>query len=208
MFITFEGTEGSGKTSQISLLEKFLHQQGYLVLSTREPGGTPIGDQIRGILADLKNTAMRPRTEILLFQASRAQHVDEVILPCLNRGYVVLCDRFADSTLAYQGYGYQHDLNQLKKIIEFATNGLRPDLTILLDLDVEIGLKRRAQDGEWNRLDAMRVDFHRRVCEGYHNLVKLEPERWVIIDANQDTEIVHSSVRQIVLERLQMHTSS
>lgn len=202
MFITFEGTEGSGKTSQISLLEKFLRQQNYPVISTREPGGTPIGDQIRNILADLKNTSMRPRTEILLFQASRAQHVDEVILPYLDQGYVVLCDRFADSTLAYQGYGYQHDLDQLQRIIEFATGGLKPDLTILLDVDVEIGLKRRSQGGEWNRLDAMQLDFHQRVCEGYHNLVESDPDRWVVIDANQDLRIIHNEVRQVVLERL------
>ena len=147
MFITIEGPEGSGKTSQLAELAEYLTQKGYPVLTTREPGGTHIGDQIRAILSSLDNTDMRPRTEILLFQASRAQLVDQIIRPHLEEDGVVLSDRYADSTLAYQGYGYQADLNKLRAIIDFATGGLKPDITLLLDVDVEEGLRRRQRDG-------------------------------------------------------------
>lgn len=209
MFITFEGPDGCGKSSQIPLLAEFLQQQGYDVLTTREPGGTAIGDQIRAILADLDNTAMRPRTEMLLFQASRAQHVDEVILPALQQARIVLCDRFADSTLAYQGYGHQKDLQVIREIIHYATGGLTPDLTFLLDLsDARIGLQRRASGGgEWNRLDAMQVAFHQRVREGYYQLVKEQPERWEVIDAEQTFDTVQAELRRLTLQRLQVEPS-
>lgn len=210
MFITFEGTEGCGKSSQIPLLAGFLRAQGFDVLATREPGGTAIGDQIRAILSDMANTAMRPRTEMLLFQASRAQHVDEVIRPALAQGQVVLCDRFADSTLAYQGYGYQNDLAPIQTIIDYATGGLTPDLTFLLDLsDVQVGLQRRATDGEWNRLDAMQLGFHQRVRQGYYSLVAAQPERWVVVDAEQTFEVVQEELRRLTLERLRaVHSSA
>ncbi len=203
MFITFEGPEGSGKTTQAAMLAEFLSRKGYAVLATREPGGTPIGDQIRAILSNLENVDMQPRTEILLFQASRAQLVEQVIRPHLSRGGIVVCDRYADSTLAYQGYGHQVDLEQLKIIVQFATAGLKPDLTLLLDLDVELGLQRRARGGGWNRLDAYDLDFHRRVRQGYHQLAQAEPQRWVIIDADQPAESVQRAVRQAVLSRLE-----
>ncbi|MGC8779620.1 MAG: dTMP kinase, partial [Anaerolineae bacterium] len=138
-FITFEGGEGSGKTTQVRLLADWLVGQGYDVLTTREPGGTRIGDRIRALLLDPAYTEMRPETEILLFSAARAQIVGQVIRPHLARGGVVLCDRFADSTLAYQGYGRQLDLDVLRKITTFATGNLIPDLTICLDLPVEVG---------------------------------------------------------------------
>lgn len=202
MFITFEGIEGCGKTTQLPLLADFLRLQGFEVIQTREPGGTSIGDQIRTILSDLKNTGMQERTEILLFQASRAQHVDELILPNLKRGRIVLCDRFADSTLAYQGYGYQRDLNELRKIIQFATGGLKPDLTFLLDVDVETGLKRRAAGGEWNRLDSFEQMFYQRVRDGYDRLVQEEPHRWITIDARQAFERVQSDLQQAMLNHL------
>jgi len=202
MFITLEGPEGSGKTRQIAPLADFLRQQGYPVLVTREPGGTLIGDQVRAILSDLYNTAMRPRTEILLFQASRAQLVEQVILPHLEAGGVVLCDRYADSTLAYQGYGHQVDLEQLRALIAFATGGLKPDLTLLLDMDVEEGLRRKTQGGEWNRLDAYELSFHQRVRQGYLQMVQAEPERWVVIDAVQPPEQVQAAVRKMVMERI------
>ncbi|MFN2197378.1 MAG: dTMP kinase [Anaerolineales bacterium] len=204
MFITFEGTEGCGKTSQIPLLALYLRQEGYKVVTTREPGGTPIGDQVRAILSDLTNTAMQPRTEVLLFQASRAQHVDELIVPHLQTGHIVLCDRFSDSTLAYQGYGYQRYLGKIEPIIDFATGGLKPDLTLLLDMDVEVGLLRRASGGEWNRLDAMDVEFYQRVREGYHKLVEAEPERWVVINADQSVEMVQAEIRAAVAQRLRI----
>lgn len=205
MFITFEGTEGCGKTSQIALLADYLRQRGYKVFTTYEPGGTKIGDHIRSVLLDKANTAMQLRTEILLFQASRAQLVEQVIRPRLQQGEVVLCDRYADSTLAYQGHGYNMDLGTLRAIIHFATGGLQPDLTVLLDLEVEKGLQRRAQDGQLNRLDAYDLEFHRRVRAGYLQLANEEPDRWVVIDATQPPETVQAAVREVVVARLGQH---
>jgi len=204
MFITLEGPEGSGKTRQIAVLVDALRQQGYTVLMTREPGGTPIGDQIRSVLFDMKNTDMRPRTEILLFQASRAQLVEQIIRPRLASGEIVLCDRYADSTLAYQGYGHQVNLDELKTIVQFATGGLKPDLTLLLDVEVEVGLKRKLDASEWNRLDAYELDFHRRVRRGYLEMAQVEPERWVVIDAGQPPDVVQAAIRDVVLGRLKI----
>jgi len=206
MFITLEGPEGSGKTSQIGPLAEFLRQQGLDVLTTREPGGTPIGDQIRAVLHSLDNTAMHPRTETLLFQAARAQLVEQVIRPHLERGGIVISDRYADSTLAYQGYGHGLPLEQVRTLIAFATAALKPDLTLLLDVDVEVGLQRRSKGGDWNRLDAYALDFHRRVRQGYHLLVQAEPQRWVIIDAAQTTERVQWALQQAVAARLDLST--
>lgn len=202
VFITLEGPEGSGKTYQIAALGDCLRQQGYDVLQTREPGGTAIGDQVRAILGNLENTAMRPRTEILLFQASRAQLVEEVLRPHLESGGVVVCDRYADSTLAYQGYGHGFDLKQLRSLIEFATGGLKPDLTLLLDVDVREGLRRKTRGGEWNRLDAYAVEFHERVRRGYLEMARQDPQRWVKVDAAQPPEQVQAVLREIVLSRL------
>jgi dTMP kinase len=207
MFISFEGPEGSGKTCQVGGLEGFLRQQGYPVLMIREPGGTPIGDQIRAILLDLNNTTMHPRTETLLFQASRAQIVEQVILPHLRKGGIVLADRYADSTLAYQGYGRQLDLGQLKALVAFATGGLKPDLTLLLDVDVEEGLQRRARGGGWNRLDDETLAFYQRVRQGYLEMAQSEPQRWVLVDAQKPTDEVQKSIRQIVGERLKIFPS-
>lgn len=205
MFITFEGSEGSGKTSQQVQLAEYLVSLGVPLLATREPGGTEIGEQVRAILSDMKNTAMHPRAEILLFQASRAQLVEQVIRPHLEKGGVVLCDRYADSTMAYQGYGYQLvDLAVLREIITFATGGLQPDLTLLLDVDVEEGLRRRAHGGEWNRLDAYELAFYQRVRQGYHEMAGAEPGRWVIVDAGKPPDQVQADIRSIVLQRLRM----
>jgi dTMP kinase len=204
LFITFEGPEGSGKTSQMADLAAYLCQQGYPVLSTREPGGTPIGDQIRRVLSDLGNEAMQPRTELLLFQASRAPLVEQVILPHLQGGGIVLCDRYADSTLAYQGYGHQQfDLDQVRTLIAFATGGLKPDLTLLLDVDVEEGLRRRAHGGEWNRLDAYELAFHKRVRLGYLRMAQDEPQRWVVVDAAKPPDQVQAAIRRIVNAHLE-----
>jgi dTMP kinase len=202
MFITLEGPEGSGKTTQLPLLADFLRQRGFEVLTTREPGGTSIGEQIRSILHNLENKEMQPRTEILLFQASRAQLVEQVIRPHLRIGGIVLSDRYADSTLAYQGYGHQIDIESLRVLLNFATGGLKPELTILLDVDVEMGLRRKELKGEWNRLDAYDLDFHHRVHQGYLKLVKAEPERWEVIDASQSPAKVQDNLRQVVARRL------
>ncbi|HPK27495.1 MAG TPA: dTMP kinase, partial [Anaerolineaceae bacterium] len=181
----------------------FLRGQGWDVLTTREPGGTPIGDQIRQILMRLDNQELHPRTEILLFLASRAQLVEQVIKPALREGKLVLSDRFGDSTLAYQGYGHGIDLATLRAMLAFATDNLKPDLTLLLDVDVEIGLQRKRKEDEWNRLDAYELAFHQRVREGYHELCRQEPERWRVIDAMQPKEAVQIALRQAVMQFLQ-----
>lgn len=203
MFITLEGPEGSGKSCQIPPLADFLRQKGFEVLTTREPGGTAIGDQVRQVIMNMKNTEMSPRTEILLFCSARAQLVEQVIRPALARGVVVVSDRYADSTLAYQGYGHHMDLSILRQILDFATGGLKPDLTLLLDVDVEEGLRRRrCSGGEWNRMDAYEVEFHKRVRNGYHELAAADPRRWKLVDANANREMVQSSIRQVVEQNL------
>lgn len=203
MFITLEGPEGSGKSSQIGLLTEFLCRQGFSVVTTREPGGTAIGDQIRHVLHDVANTAMSSAAELLLYSASRAQLVNELIRPALAEGKVVICDRYADSTLAYQGYGRSLNLDDLRTITQFATGGLKPDLTLLLDIDVERGLARRRDGGEeMNRLDLELVSFHQRVRDGYHQLAQAEPARWAIVDADRSVEDVQVVLQMIVLERL------
>jgi len=198
MFITLEGPEGSGKTSQVPDLADHIRSLGYKVLLTREPGGTLIGDQIRNVLTSLENKALTPQAETLLFLAARAQLVREVIQPSLAAGIVVVSDRYADATLAYQGYGHGVDLDVLRKLLEFATGGLQPDLKILLDIDVENGLRRKTDCGEWNRLDAYSVAFHERVRRGYHSLVAAEPDKWVIIDASRSRDSVQIDLRQAV----------
>lgn len=203
MFITLEGPEGSGKTSQIPPLVNFLNSQGIDLLSTREPGGTAIGDQVRTILMNMENQAMHPRTEILLFCASRAQIVEQVIRPTLQQGKTVLCDRYADSTLAYQGYGHGLDRVFLRQLLDFATGSLWPDFTILMDVDIEVGLQRKQKcQGEWNRLDAYAMAFHQRVRQGYLEMAHQQPERWIVIDASQPQEAVQQTLRTAILTRL------
>ena len=207
LFITFEGPEGSGKTTQAQLLYEYLQGRGYSLFLTREPGGTGIGDQIREVLHSLENTEMLPQTEILLYSASRAQLVGQIIRPHLDRGEIVLCDRYADSTLAYQGYGHGLDLQVLQVITAFATGGLKPDLTIYLDVDVEEGLRRKlaahhAGEAEWNRMDQQELAFHHRVREGYLQMVAAEPERWVVIEAVQTVDVTQQAIRAEVEAKL------
>jgi dTMP kinase len=203
LFVTFEGPEGCGKTTQVAQLAESLRSQHHDVIATREPGGTSIGDQVREILHSPDNRSMRPAAELLLYCASRAQLVADVIQPHLERGGIVLSDRYADSSIAYQGYGRGLDRDALRTIITFATNGLRPDLTLLLDLAVEEGLRRRRDGGgEWNRLDQEALDFHRRVREGYLSLAKAEPDRWVIVDAARGVDRVQAHIREIVEQKL------
>jgi dTMP kinase len=202
MFITLEGPEGSGKTSHLPHLVEYLREQGYSVFPTREPGGTSIGEQIREVLHSLKNAEMHPRTETLLYQAARAQFVEQILKPHLAAGEIVLSDRYADSTIAYQGYGHQQDLAQVRALVRYATGGLVPDLTILLDLDVELGLKRKTKGDEWNRLDAYTVDFHKRVRTGYLELAKQESQRWVVIDAARAWDEVQADLRKTIEQKL------
>ncbi|MCK4741205.1 MAG: dTMP kinase [Anaerolineales bacterium] len=202
MFITLEGPEGGGKTSQAQSLAEYLRAEKLEVLLTREPGGSPIGNQIRQVIMQLENTAMDAHTEFLLFSASRAQHIAEVIRPSLEDGVTVISDRFFDSSLAYQGYGQRLPLEMLKAITNFATGGLTPDLTLLLDLPVEEGLHRREADGNWNRMDAYDIDFHRRVRRGYLNLAAEAPERWVILSAEQSFDALQDEIRHAVMARL------
>jgi len=203
VFITFEGPDGSGKTTQARLLAEWLREQGYEVVLTREPGGTDIGDQIRAVLHDPCHTAMDARTEILLYSASRAQHVAQRIRPALAASKLVISDRYADSTLAYQGHGRELDLETLRTITTFATGGLTPDLTLYLDITPQEGLQRRQLGGdEWNRLDAETLEFHQQARAGYLELVKQEPERWVVINAARSVEEVQAEVRTLVRARL------
>lgn len=202
-FITFEGPDGSGKTGQLDILVDEFIQAGYPMLRTREPGGTSIGDQIRSTLLDLKNTAMIDRTEALLYQAARAQLVDEVIKPHLDQGGIVISDRYADSTLAYQGFGHQNTVASLEGIIHYATGGLIPDLTILLDLAPEVGLQRRMNDGGFDRLDSYDIEFHQRVRAGYLELVAADPGRWVVIDADNPFDKVQEEIRRVLKNQLE-----
>ena len=203
MFITFEGPDGSGKTTQVRQLADWLRERGHDVVLTREPGGTDIGDQIRAVLHDPANGAMDARTEILLYSASRAQHVTQRILPALAANKIVVSDRYADSTLAYQGYGRGLNLETLRRITSFATGGLTPDLTLYLDITPEEGLQRRQSGGgEWNRLDAEAIEFHQRVRAGYLELVRQEPERWVVVRATCSVEEVQAEIRALVQARL------
>jgi dTMP kinase len=220
LFITFEGPEGSGKSTQARLIYEELHAHHYPVILVREPGGTRIGDLIRRIVLDLQHTEMAPTTETLLFAASRAQLVTEVIRPYLEQGGVVLCDRYADSTYAYQGYGLGRDLDELRAITHAATGGLRPDLTIYLDLSAEEGLDRkrrkrperqrwqgneaaglpsndpRSAQVEWNRLDARELAFHQRVESGYRSLIAQDPNRWRSFDARQPIAAISEQILQ------------
>jgi dTMP kinase len=204
-FITLEGPDGSGKSTQIAPLAEHLTKLGWDVLPTREPGGTAISEQIRDLLHDLRHGEMSPRAEILLYSAARAQLVSQIIRPHLAAGGLALSDRYADSTLAYQGYGHGLDLGVLRQITDFATDHLRPDLTLLFDIDAETGLRRRQQGGvEWNRLDAYDLDFHRRVRAGYLELAAAEPERWVVLDAALERDALQAAVRRAVERRLEV----
>jgi dTMP kinase len=195
LFVTFEGPEGSGKTTQLTAVAARLEDAGQRVLVTREPGGTPAGERIRALLLDPEIGDLLPETETLLFCAARAELVTRAIRPALDAGTWVLCDRFFDATLAYQGAGRGLPMERLRGIIRFATGGLVPDLTLLLDMPVVDGLARRRRDeANWNRLDGASRAFHERVREGYHRLAAAEPERWRVVDASADVDAVTAAI--------------
>jgi dTMP kinase len=213
-FITFEGIEGCGKTTQLRILARRLEGDGHAITVTREPGGCPIADQIRNILLDADNHAITPLTELLLYAAARAQHMAEVVTPALEAGGIVLCDRFTDATIAYQGYGRRLDLAVIDKLNQLATGGMRPDLTVLLDCPAETGLKRAisrinsAPGAREERFELESLQFHQRVRDGYLALAQLEPERFVIIDAAAGIRETEEAVAAVVLAKLRQAAAS
>lgn len=194
LFITIEGPDGAGKSTQIPFIKRFLEEKGYEVLLTREPGGTIIGEKIRDLILDKGHQEMSDVTEALLYAASRAQHVAELIIPAINEGKIVLCDRFVDSSIAYQGKGRSLGLESVRDINDFATVGLKPDITIFLDIDPEMGLKRVKATKELDRLEQEKLDFHRKVYEGYMELIHMYPERIKVISANQSIEEISKEI--------------
>ena len=202
--ITLEGVEGSGKSTLIQYLKELIEGIGKRVIVTREPGGIEISEQIRSVILDTENTKMDGRTEALLYAAARRQHLVERIIPALKEGYVVLCDRFIDSSLAYQGYARGLGIDEVLSINEFAIGSFMPNLTLYLDLDPQIGLSRihKNKGREVNRLDLEEISFHLKVREGYEEVIKRFPDRIVRVDANQELDKVLSDTKQILLEKL------
>lgn len=198
-FIVFEGPEGGGKSSQLERLAGTLRSRKIPVVTTREPGGTELGNQVRGLLLGVTDYAILPETEVLLLAAARAQHVHDVIAPALGEHKTVLCDRYVDSTYAYQGAGRGLDLESLRRIQEYATGGIEPDLRLLLDVPVEVGLKRRHADASSvNRIDLTDQAFHQRVREAYLRAASENPGGWAIIDAERSPRVVEAAILDAV----------
>ena len=204
MFITIEGPEGSGKTTAVNYAVSKLEEMGYQIVRTREPGGTPISEQIRNVILDKANTSMDKRTEALLYAASRRQHLVEKVWPAIKEGKIVVCDRYLDSSLAYQGGARGLGVDNILQVNMFATEGTFPDLTLLFDIDPELGLARinANADREVNRLDLEKIEFHRTVRNTFLELAKRYPERFVIIDASQSKEEVANKTLEVILSRL------
>ncbi|MBE6142369.1 MAG: dTMP kinase [Erysipelotrichaceae bacterium] len=204
LFITLEGPEGSGKTSAIKIVKETLENEGYQIVMTREPGGTPISEQIRNVILDKNNTAMDYRTEALLYAASRRQHLVEKVWPNVKEGKLVICDRYLDSSLAYQGFARGLGVEDILNVNMYATEGTFPDLTLLFDLPPEVGLARinANSNREVNRLDLEKISFHEKVRNGYLELAKRFPTRYVIIDASMPLEEVAKAALKAIKERL------
>ncbi|MBI3994398.1 MAG: dTMP kinase [Nitrospirae bacterium] len=207
-FITFEGTEGSGKSTQIGILARRLTRRGYRVIATREPGGTRFGEQIRKVLLSIQNHGLDSRAELFLYLASRAQHLEEVILPALKQGRIVLCDRFSDATLAYQGFGRKLDMKTVRAAVKYAEKGIFPDRTLLLDLEVGVGLDRVRSRGRRNRLDREQRAFHERVRAGYRRLARMNPGRIKIVTAGRNAEAVAEEIRSIIDRDLKIRSTA
>ncbi len=204
MFITLEGPEGSGKTTAVEAAVKKLQEMGYEIVRTREPGGTPIAEQIRNVILDKENTAMDPRTEALLYAASRRQHLVEKVWPALKEGKIVICDRYLDSSLAYQGGARGLGVDNILNINLFATENTWPDLTLLFDIKPEVGLARISANAERevNRLDLEKLDFHNKVRNTFLQLARTWPDRFVIIDASLSREEVAKATMEAILSRI------
>lgn len=198
VFISFEGPEGAGKSTQTKLLQAALERAGYAVTLTREPGGTPLGDAVRNVVLLNLDLEVTPLSEFLLYSASRAQLVRDVITPALQAQHVVICDRYADSSLAYQGYGRGLNLAFLREVTWEATGGLRPHVTVLLDLEPSIGLARASSRGAKDRLELADLAFHQRVRDGFLELAGLEPERFLVVDAMLPEQMIHESILSAV----------
>ena len=199
LFISMEGSDGSGKTMQMNMLEQELRQRGLDVLRSREPGGTAISEKIRDMLLDPANTEMSDRTEALLYAASRAQHVEQVLKPALRQGKIVLCDRYVDSSLVYQGIGRGLGIPAIEEINAFATGGLQPDVTIVLQIDFEEGLRRKGiQNGGLDRMEAQKEDFLRRIHDGFTELKELYPERVFLIDGAKAPSEVFQKIQNVL----------
>jgi len=209
LFITFEGVEGSGKTTQIQRLKRYLTQKGIPCKLTREPGGCPIGEKVRKILLDPNHREMVPLSETLLYEAARAQHVKEVIEPLLRKGVGVLCDRFNDATIAYQGYGRGVDLRLVERLNRLSSQRIKPDITFLLDCPSDVGLKRALQRNQIlrkereGRFEGEKIQFHRRVRRGYLAIAKKEPHRVKVIDTRRGEDKVFQEIRQVVDELIE-----
>lgn len=205
IFITAEGPEGAGKTTVIGMLSQKLEEEGYRILLTREPGGIEIAEQIRRVILDRKNTQMDARTEALLYAAARRQHLVEKVIPALEKGYIVLCDRFIDSSLAYQGYARGLGVEEVFSINRFAIEDMMPKLTLYFDIEPEVGLERinKHKNREVNRLDLEDLEFHQKVREGYAKLMKDYPERMVKINASQPIESVLREAESRIMEIIQ-----
>jgi dTMP kinase len=201
MFIALEGGEGAGKSTQAKLLERWLTEAGYDVVLTREPGGTALGGALRGILLDPATGGISPRTEALVYAADRAEHVATLIRPALAEGRVVITDRYVDSTLAYQGAGRSIDYDDLERLCRWATQGLAPDLTVVLDIDPTDGLARA---GKPDRMEAEPLDFHQRVREQFLALAAADPDRYVVVSATEPPDAVHAAIRAAVEPTLPM----
>lgn len=204
MFITLEGTEGSGKTSAINIVVERLKKEGYTIVQTREPGGTPIAEQIRNVILDVNNTSLDPRAEALLYAASRRQHLVEKVWPAIKEGKIVICDRYLDSSLAYQGGARGLGIDEVLNINLFATEHTMPDLTLLFDLDPEVGLARIRKNSqrEINRLDLEKLEFHKQVRETFLNLSKRFSDRFVVVDASLPLEEVAEIAYKAIKGRL------
>ncbi len=204
MFITLEGPEGSGKTTAVEAAVKALQEKGYEIVRTREPGGTPIAEQIRNVILDKANTSMDPRTEALLYAASRRQHLVEKVWPALKEGKIVICDRYLDSSLAYQGGARGLGVDEVLNVNLFATENTWPDLTLLFDIKPEVGLARIASNAsrEVNRLDLEKLEFHNKVRDTFLDLAKKYPDRYVIIDASQSRDEVAKATLEAIMNRL------
>lgn len=203
LFITLEGGDGSGKSTQMALLKTFFEEYGYEVVLTREPGGTVISEAIREVILNKDYMEMADMTEALLYAASRAQHVHEWIVPNLKTGKMVICDRYVDSSIVYQGYARGLGIDVVAGINGYATGGLKPDLTILLDLPAEEGIKRKKSQQELDRLELQKLNFHQKVAQGYRMLAEQESERFLTIDAMLDIDGIQAKIRERVNELIQ-----